>query len=352
MLAFLTIYDYDNPSIVYYTINPINENLEPNSYKSVTYNNNTGSLIIQPRALVVELNYFNMTTGGSIITKKALKPANTIGGNMLLQGIEDDNIIEDVIIDNFSYDLNTNKKEAKLRNGSQEMYSGDIIIPMSVTYLGEDYKVTSVKEGAFSKNTNITSVFIPSSIKAIESSAFCGCLKLTHLSIADGLEEIGDYAFSGCDGLNLVTLPNSVNTIGSKAFYACHNLTTLIFGSGISSIGYEAFYGCDKIQNVYCYAVRVPSASLSFDSSVLNATLHVPFYSLSSYKWDWNWRNYKNIVAITDSDPKPTIIRSVTYSHLKSETFFTLDGQLIDKKRKGINIIILKDGTVKKLINW
>ena len=51
-------------------------------------------------------------------------------------------------------------------------YSGDIVIPESVTYNGKTYSVTSIDGTAFYKCSGLTSVTIPNSVASIGSSAF------------------------------------------------------------------------------------------------------------------------------------------------------------------------------------
>ena len=69
-------------------------------------------------------------------------------------------------------------------------YSGNVVIPSSVTYSGNTYAVTS----------------------------------------------IGDYAFSRCSGLTSITIPNSVTSIGSGAFYSCRGLTSITIPNSVTSI--------------------------------------------------------------------------------------------------------------------
>lgn len=355
MLVDLKMYNYSDNSIIYYSSDLSNPYLNPYSALAFTYNNDTGSKVIMEQAWVIELQYFNMQTGGTIIKKKALKRANTIGTNMSLEDISEDNpnpstIVEEIVINDFCYDLDLTSKEAKLRNSSQVSYSGNIVIPTSVNYQGEEYQVTSIKTGTFSNNWNVTSVSIPSSIKIIESSAFSVCLKMTQLSIAEGLEEIGYAAFYNCNGLTIVTLPNSVKTIKQNAFWGCHSLSTVVLGSSVSDIGYYAFNNCNKLSDFYCYATNVPDAKLSFDSSVSNATLHVPASSLPEYKSNFNWDDFKNIVAITDSDPKPTGIIKITESPFEVKRIISLDGIVHKKPQKGLNIVIDSDGKTRKVV--
>lgn len=89
MMAGLRMYDYKNNSIEYYSENVIGSYIGPKTTVSYTYNNNTGSNIIQEKGWIIELQYFNMTTGGSMITKKVYKPANSISSNIPLTDISD-----------------------------------------------------------------------------------------------------------------------------------------------------------------------------------------------------------------------------------------------------------------------
>ena len=75
-------------------------------------------------------------------------------------------------------------------------YSGDVIIPESVTYNDVKYSVTEIEE-----------------------DAFYDCSGLTSVSIPDSVTEIGEYAFDGCSGLTSVIIPDSVTKIGDCAFY-------------------------------------------------------------------------------------------------------------------------------------
>ena len=51
-------------------------------------------------------------------------------------------------------------------------YSGDLIIPESVTYMGVEYRVTVIGSGAFDGCSELTAVTIPNSVTTIEYVAF------------------------------------------------------------------------------------------------------------------------------------------------------------------------------------
>lgn len=57
---------------------------------------------------------------------------------------------ETVEIDGIWYNLVAKAKEAEVTK-NPNTYSGDVVIPPSVTYNGEPYKVTSIGESAFYK---------------------------------------------------------------------------------------------------------------------------------------------------------------------------------------------------------
>ena len=108
-------------------------------------------------------------------------------------------------------------------NNNNYNYSGNVVIPESVTYNGNTYSVTSIGYGAFGLCTGLTSITIPNSVTSI-----------------------GNNAFYGCTGLISVTIPNSVTSIGSKAFYDT-TLESVIIGTGVLSIGSSAFSKPTKV---------------------------------------------------------------------------------------------------------
>lgn len=202
---------------------------------------------------------------------------------------------------------NINGTEATVTQSPNNEYSGDIVIPASITYNSTTYSVTSIGSSAFRGCSGLTSVTIPKSvtsigISAFEScsslnsitipesvtsigwSAFSGCSGLTSISvnanntiydsrnncnaiikksnnvlvvgckttvIPSSVEAIGWSAFSGCKGLTSITIPESVTSIGDGAFCDCFSLTSITIPSSVTTIGDWAFDGCNNLSIVF-----------------------------------------------------------------------------------------------------
>ena len=90
------------------------------------------------------------------------------------------------------------------------------------------------------------------------------------------------------------------------------------------------------------------------DSNYKNATLHVPAASVEAYKNKEQWKDFGYIVALTDEDPKPTTeIMMTTAAQQPTVTVvecYTIDGKRISTPQRGMNIIKMSDGTVKKVV--
>ena len=154
----------------------------------------------------------------------------------------------DVEIEGIYYNLNSEDKTAVVISGG-EKYSGEVVIPSSITVEGKEYPVTSIG-GAFYNCKDLTSVTIPNSVTSIGSSAFWGCSGLTSVTIPNSVTSIGRNAFSGCSGLTSVTIPNSVTSIGESAFAHCSGLTSVTIPNSVTSIGDCALSGCSGLKDV------------------------------------------------------------------------------------------------------
>lgn len=141
--------------------------------------------------------------------------------------------------------LNENNVEVTYSHFSNsEKYSGEVIIPSTITYNRTTYNVTSIGERAFSQCSSLTSVTIPNSVTSIGNSAFSGCSSLTSITIPNSVTSIGNYAFYNCSSLTSLTIPESVMSIGDRTFDGCSALSSITIPNSVTSIGYSAFYGC------------------------------------------------------------------------------------------------------------
>ena len=161
----------------------------------------------------------------------------------------------DVEVDGVYYDISGTT--ATVTSGDNK-YSGDIVIPESITFENSKYNVT----------------------------------------------RIGNSAFEKCSSLTSVTIPNSVTSIGEGAFYCCYGLTSVTIPNSVTSIGNQAFEDCRNIENVYCYAEEVPSTDFDAfdDSNIENATLYVPASAIEAYKTTEPWSDFGTIKAIEVAD--------------------------------------------------
>ena len=129
-------------------------------------------------------------------------------------------------------------------------YTGDVVIPSSVTYSGTTYSVTSIGELAFWDCSGLKSVSIPNSVTSIGEAAFSSCSGLTSVSIPNSVTSIGYSAFYGCSGLKSVSIPNSVTSIGESTFANCSGLKSVSIPNSVTSIGDHAFANCSGLTSV------------------------------------------------------------------------------------------------------
>ncbi len=175
---------------------------------------------------------------------------------------------ETVEINGIYYNLDDYNQAEVTRH--PDNYSGEIVIPESVTYNGVTYTVCIIGKNAFRscKVTSVTipnsvsvigsgafmyssikSITIPNSVSTIGDSAFSKCKEITSIILPNDLTILGDYAFEGCSNLTSVTIPSSLNVIGEGVFRNS-GLTSINIPIGVYSIGKETFCQCYSLTSV------------------------------------------------------------------------------------------------------
>ncbi|MDD6006637.1 MAG: leucine-rich repeat protein, partial [Bacteroidales bacterium] len=176
-----------------------------------------------------------------------------------------------------------------------DRYTGDVVIPSSVTYSGTTYSVTSIGDDAFYKCSGLTSVTIPNSVSSIGDGTFRNCSRLTSITIPNSVTSIGFGAFRDCSGLTSVTIPNSVKSLGDYAFTACSGLTSVTIPNSVSSIGFGAFASCSGLTSVISKAVTPPTCDSNvFSTETYSKPLIVPSVAKEAYKAASTWSNFSN----------------------------------------------------------
>lgn len=238
--------------------------------------------------------------------------------------------------------------------GNSGLYSGNLIIPNSVTYNDTTYVVTSIHWDALMICEDLRSVFVPKCVTSIiftsdghmsdhtsnlngiqciqvdngntvyDSRNDCNAIIETASNqlvagcnmtiIPNTVTSIGKSAFSFCSELEHIDIPNSINYIGNCAFYGCSNLISVIIPSFVTEIGAEAFRGCSNLVDITCMPLNPPTISFEYYNyeyadnygntfnadCYTNATLKVPQSSYDSYRSANGWKEFSQIQKISD----------------------------------------------------
>ena len=248
--------------------------------------------------------------------------------------------------------------------------------------------VTTINSSAFYGCKNLTELTIPSSVRTIERNLVIGCTSLESLTVEEGnrvydsrdncnaiiesysyniiasckntvipssVKRIGVAAFTGREDLTTLVIPDNISTIDSEAFQDCRNLERLVIPKSVTFIGGGAFGNC-PLSEVWCLNENPDIVELSFSPFYNNKCeiLYVPKGTQDLYRANYAWNVFKTILD-SDFSNLPTDIggnaktmdRSQDHTVIKQ---YNASGQLLFSSAKGLNILRMSDGTVKKII--
>lgn len=169
-------------------------------------------------------------------------------------------------VDGINYNI-TSEGDLTVEVARKE-YSGDIVIPESVTYNNKKYRVTSIGERAFAGFPFLKSLTIPKSIISVHKYAIYDLPRLESVTLycktvgrwfseissiktvvlGDGVENVGNNAFLRC-GITSLSIANTVKIIGEYAFSQT-SISSLVIPSSVKTIEEGAFSGCQSLKKV------------------------------------------------------------------------------------------------------
>lgn len=152
-------------------------------------------------------------------------------------------------------------------------YTGDVIIPSTVAYNGNEYTVIGIGQ-----------------------SAFVNCVSLSSVSLPNTLQYISKEAFQLCLGLKKITIPSKVESIGYDVFSLTSISEITVMNPTPVAVAYNAFW--------------YPQANN-------NCVLYVPYGSASAYRNAAEWKKFAQIIEMAkEPDGNNNVINGHEYVDL------------------------------------
>lgn len=171
-------------------------------------------------------------------------------------------------------------------------FIGELIIPEGTIKLPDSFFANSASTG------NLTRVLLPSSLRKIAESAFSVQRKLC-----------GNIVF-----------PEGLVLIGKEAFYECGQIQSIELPSTMQLVGERAFQNCFSLSNIVCNAVEPPSVLQgAFDGVAKdNFTVEVPAQSVTRYKTEFGWSDFRRIAAHYDFSVSRDRVRTLNATEART----------------------------------
>lgn len=151
----------------------------------------------------------------------------------------------------------------------------EVHMPMSVNFIGSC---------AFKGCKALTEVSSPKSLTIMENGCFEDCGNLQHFTLFEGLTRIGNTAFKNT-AITQIRIPSSVRQIGDEAF-ANTAIESIDIPDGMQDVNARAFEGCKYLQNINVspqnsYYCNVDGVLCNKQKTVL---IRVPVIKSGTYK--------------------------------------------------------------------
>lgn len=160
-----------------------------------------------------------------------------------------------------SYNITSETHLTVSVSSNSPAYSGDVVIPATITYQNKEYKVTSIEKTAFFSCKKLTSLSLPATIETIPGSALSFCTANTGFTVA-----ADSKSFSAVDGVlydksgqilvqypaakagETFSVPATVIKVETYSFYSAANLTEISLPASLTTVGETAFANIMKLK--------------------------------------------------------------------------------------------------------
>ena len=213
---------------------------------------------------------------------------------------------------------------------------------------GNAYKL--IKDKAEKKKVKLSEVVLPEGLTKIGKWAFTfsGC----QVNIPTTVREIGDSCFFYSE-IEEIAIPEGVQRIGDGMFAACYSLATITLPSTVTYVGakFLAFNSAETTLNVY--ALNPPTCHRDAFAEISGSiNLHVVKGKKKAYEKSSDWTG--SVFNGIEDDLKAVVTGidapAVPAADAVETARYNLQGVRIYAPQRGVNIIMMSDGTTKKVV--
>ena len=234
--------------------------------------------------------------------------------------------------------------------------------------------VTSIGGGAYSYCNGLVSITLPSSIQAVGASAFANCSNLEEVVIPDNVTTLGTGAFQYDGKLKHVQIGKGITTLEKDLFNSCESLSSVELSEGLTAVKAFVFENCSSLKTVtFPSTLTTLSESTSFGWSPESLyflgtqpatgerSTDEPFYGLYDktkvYVPESAFDDYKQSTVFEKFFDEGNLltfsttgINTVKDSRIVPVMWFDFTGRQLSAPQKGINIVKMSDGSLRKVM--
>ena len=197
-----------------------------------------------------------------------------------------------------------------------EAPTGNVVL----TQPEEGKKYTSIAEGIFDGNKNITYVKLPDDVIGIGNNTFKDCSALKGVYLPSTVTSIGTSAFEGCTAMTQIAVPKAVTTIGDNAFKGDAKLYMVYMKdvdySALDTIGNSAFEGCSALAE-FCSDTEfyIPASLKSIGESAFRECKSIKKLDLNTAELESIGKYaFKDCTGMTDAEMSKSLTSISDYA--------------------------------------
>ena len=228
-------------------------------------------------------------------------------------------------------------------------YDRTITIPYMPTVDGKKVVIWGIREKAFETCASLDSLILSDGISLSKSpKALKGCKELEYLYYSTSSSTYLTHEDNGMPVFRCKTLETYVGS-PERAFWQSigGSLENLVIKGGHF---FGVFKFCTNLKTIICYSddapgVTAPSGyAYSCEDNKFQSwqwetvTLYVPRESLEKYYFDRVWGEIDNIYAIDEMESMTSSVNAVDNNVVENDTWYSLNGEKVDKPNKGVYI--------------